>query len=52
MSRFTRASELGWQTTRVVPTALRSSAERSERTFGTLPPAAGVTPVSGRGSGQ
>jgi hypothetical protein len=52
MSRVARAKEPAWQTTRVVPGRLASSADRSDRTFGTAPPAAGETPVSGRGSGQ
>src|SRR4051794_38846613 len=45
-------SESGLHTTRVSPTRRRSSAEASERAFGTRPPAAGLTDVSGRGSGQ
>src|SRR3954454_21269791 len=52
MSRCACFSEPFWQTTRVTPGGLILSAEASERTFGTLPPAAGLTEVSGLGSGQ
>src|SRR4051795_9640726 len=52
MSSRASVIEFGLQTTRVVPGALASSAEASERALGTLPPAAGVTVVWGRGSGQ
>src|SRR4051812_5326348 len=52
MSALAVRSESGRQTTRVSPGALLSSAEASERIFGTPPPAGGVTLVSGRGSGQ
>src|SRR5258708_2717778 len=41
--------ESGPQTTRVVPGLVLSSAEASERPFGTAPPAGGVTEASGRG---
>src|SRR5918997_592306 len=41
-----------WHTTRVRPGALRRRADRSERAFGTLPPAAGLIDLSGAGSGQ
>jgi hypothetical protein len=41
-----------WQTTRTLPGPFPVTAEESERKSGTLPPAAGVTEVSGRGSGQ
>src|SRR5215208_5562304 len=44
MSRFARTSESDWHTTRVLPAGLALSAERSERSFGTFPPAAGETP--------
>jgi hypothetical protein len=47
-----RLSEPRWQTTRVSPRAFAFSAEASVRGFGTFPPAAGLTPVSGAGSGQ
>src|SRR5687768_12856266 len=49
---FARRSDSGWQTTRVSPGADVRSAEGSERAFGTAPPAAGVTLVSGAGFGQ
>ena len=52
IERFSSVIELGWHTTRVSPGALRRSAERSERAFGTLPPVAGETVLSGAGSGQ
>src|SRR3954447_22282096 len=45
-------SEFVLHTTRVVPGGFVLSAEASVRTFGTLPPAAGFTDVSGFGSGQ
>ena len=47
-----RLSEPRWHTTRVSPRAFACSAEASERAFGTLPPAAGLTLLSGAGSGQ
>src|SRR4051794_21942834 len=47
-----RLSEPVWQTTRVFPRSFAFSAEASERALGTAPPAAGLTDVSGRGSGQ
>src|SRR5438128_1716972 len=53
MLRLARFSDPGWQTTRVLPpfgSALRADA--SERAFGTAPPAAGLTDVSGAGFGQ
>src|SRR3954469_15744466 len=52
MSRFATLSEFAWQTTRVDPGGRFFSADASVRTFGTLPPAAGLTDVSGFGSGQ
>ena len=45
-------SEPGLQTTRVEPRGLRLSAVNRLRAFGTLPPAAGLTEVSGAGLGQ
>ncbi len=47
-----RFSEPRWQTTRVSPRDFALSADASVRAFGTFPPAAGLTPVSGAGSGQ
>src|SRR6476646_6158221 len=41
ISAFSCLSESGWQTTRVVPTLDLSSADASERAFGTAPPAGG-----------
>src|SRR3954463_13154441 len=52
MSFFRRFSESFLHTTRVLPGGFVLSAEASVRTFGTLPPAAGFTDVSGFGSGQ
>src|SRR3954471_21648575 len=52
MSRLTRASEPCLHTTRVFPGGFALSAEASDRTLGTLPPAAGLTEVSGFGFGQ
>src|SRR5919201_5687640 len=52
MDLRSRASEPDWQTTRVVPRACPFSADASERALGTAPPAAGLTDVSGLGSGQ
>ena len=52
MSRFACFREPFWQTTRVLPGGFALSADASERAFGTLPPAAGLTEVSGFGSGQ
>src|SRR3954452_19966571 len=52
MSRFALASEPFWHTTRVMPGGLALSVEASERGFGTLPPAAGFTELSGPGLGQ
>ncbi len=52
MARFSRRIESPWQTTRVFPGGFVFRAEASERIFGTLPPAAGLTLVSGAGSGQ
>ena len=52
IDRTARFSEPGWQTTRVLPGGLRLSDEASERIFGTSPPAAGLTLVSGAGSGK
>src|SRR3954471_4419695 len=52
MSLFRRFSESFLHTTRVVPGGFVLSADASVRTFGTLPPAAGLTDVSGLGSGQ
>src|SRR5204863_3216915 len=49
---FSAFMELGWQTTRVLPGRLLMSADPSERIFGTLPPAHGLTEQSGFGSGQ
>src|SRR5215213_1309920 len=49
---FARRSELGWHTTRVLPGAPLRSADGRVRTFGTAPPAAGLTLVSGAGFGQ
>jgi hypothetical protein len=37
---------------RTLPGPLPVTAEASDRAFGTLPPAAGFTDLSGRGSGQ
>ena len=45
-------SDAFWQTTRVFPRGLARSAEDRLRAFGTLPPAAGFTLLSGAGSGQ
>src|SRR3954468_7829435 len=45
-------SEPRWHTTRVSPRDLARSAAASVRGFGTLPPAAGLTLLSGAGSGQ
>src|SRR5436190_114543 len=47
MSALARRSDSGRQTTRVLPGALRSSAEASERALGTVPPAGGFTLASG-----
>src|SRR3954466_275785 len=47
MSRFAFFSEVGRQTMRVRPAGFDWSADASERSFGTLPPAAGLTEVSG-----
>src|SRR5690348_17056958 len=52
MSARASLSESAWQTTRVRQGAESFSAEASERAFGTAPPAAGCTEVSGAGSGQ
>src|SRR5437764_10823664 len=52
MLAFASASDALWQTTRVLPGPLPLSADASERAFGTFPPAAGWTEVSGRGLGQ
>ena len=52
MDLIARFSEPRWHTTRVSPRAFALSAEPSVRAFGTLPPAAGLTLVSGAGSGQ
>src|SRR4051794_23954266 len=52
IARVSRRIESPWQTTRVFPGGLVSRAEASERIFGTLPPADGLTFVSGAGSGQ
>src|SRR3954453_2164466 len=52
MSRFATLSEFAWKTTRVDPGGRFFSADASVRIFGTLPPAAGLTAVSGFGSGQ
>jgi hypothetical protein len=49
---FVSFSESGWQTTRVSPTGLRSSADASERACGTAPPVHGLIEQSGAGSGQ
>jgi hypothetical protein len=47
-----RFSDPRWQTTRVSPRAFALSADASVRGFGTFPPAAGLTAVSGDGFGQ
>src|SRR5262245_42734319 len=47
-----RERRLAWHATRVVPGGFLSSAVNRLRASGTLPPAAGVMPVSGAGSGQ
>jgi hypothetical protein len=47
-----RFSEPRWQTTIVLPRGFFLSAEARLRAFGTLPPAAGLTPVSAAGFGQ
>ncbi len=52
MSRLSCFRESCWHTTRVLPGGFALSAEASVRAFGTLPPAAGLTDVSGFGSGQ
>ncbi len=52
MSLRARASEPEPQTTRVFPGGAALSADASERSFGTCPPAAGFALWSGRGSGQ
>src|SRR3954447_843358 len=52
MSRFAWASEPCRHTTRVFPGGFALSDEASDRTLGTLPPAAGLTEVSGLGFGQ
>src|SRR4051794_15813789 len=54
MSARASFSEFLWQTTRTRTPfgCLRFAAEASERSFGTLPPAAGLTLVSGFGFGQ
>src|SRR3954467_7917027 len=52
MSPLSCFSEPFTQTTRVTPGGFVLSADASERAFGTLPPAAGLTEVSGLGSGQ
>jgi hypothetical protein len=44
--------EFPWQTTLVLPGGFFFSADASERAFGTAPPAAGLTELSGAGSGQ
>ncbi len=44
--------EARWHTTRVLPRGFAFSAEARLRAFGTLPPAAGFTVLSGAGSGQ
>ena len=41
-----------WQTTRTLPGPRPLTADASERASGTSPPAAGLTVVSGAGSGQ
>ena len=45
-------SEPRWHTTRVSPRGFAFSADASVRGFGTFPPAAGLTVVSGDGFGQ
>jgi hypothetical protein len=52
IDRIARFSDPRWHTTRVSPRAFLLSADASERAFGTFPPAAGVTLLSGAGSGQ
>src|SRR3954466_8792803 len=52
MSLFRRFSESFLHTPRVLPGGFVLSAEASVRTFGTLPPAAGFTDVSGFGYGH
>src|SRR5215210_7258307 len=52
MERMARFSEPRWHTTRVSPRAFALSAEPSVRAFGTFPPAAGLTLLSGAESGQ
>jgi hypothetical protein len=47
-----RFSDPRWHTTRVLPRAFTLSADASVRAFGTFPPAAGLTVVSGDGLGQ
>ena len=52
IERFAFLSDARWQTTRVFPRGFARSAEARLRAFGTLPPAAGFTLLSGAGSGQ
>ena len=52
IERFAFLSDARWHTTRVLPGGFARSAEARLRAFGTLPPAAGFTLVSGAGSGQ
>src|SRR5690349_5756228 len=47
-----RAPRLPWQTTRTSPGPAPVTSDAKERAFGTLPPAGGVTELSGAGSGQ
>jgi hypothetical protein len=52
IDRSARLSDPRWQTTTVLPRGFARSADASVRAFGTLPPAAGLTLVSGAGFGQ
>ena len=52
IDRIARFSDPRWHTTRVSPRELARRAAARVRAFGTLPPAAGLTLVSGAGSGQ
>jgi hypothetical protein len=52
IERVAFLSDARWHTTRVLPGGFARSAEARLRAFGTLPPAAGFTLLSGAGSGQ
>src|ERR687898_154515 len=52
IERLAFFNDARWHTTRVLPGGFARSAEARLRAFGTLPPAAGFTLVSGAGSGQ